>query len=255
MIRRKAVLEISEEKLTYREISKKNILTEGEVTSFDFYGETEIAKNNFRNLMVNLKDKNLSIVINDEEVYTKLITIPKVPKERIYFIIKNELQYRFKNVNNIIFSYDIVQHKKDKLEVMVFCLNWNRSNLISRFAEEDIRIEKIVPVQFNVVDNYSKRIKEKEYGIIFLREKSLYLIGCIEDKMITNKVVSGCSILQDNVFVDELEKFKIKCSLFGFENELTNLFFLGFPYKELVSGLSKDYNCNYLEYSEMDVLR
>ncbi|MBC2580314.1 hypothetical protein [Clostridium sp. DJ247] len=253
MIRRRAVLEISEEKLTYREISKKNILSKGKVISF--HGETEIAKNNFGKLIVNLKDKNLSIVVNDEEVYIKLITIPRVPKERIYFIIKNELAYRFKNVSNIIFSYQIVHHKKDKLEVMVFCLNWNKSNLINRFAEEGIRIEKLVPVQFHIIDNYSKRIKEKEYGIIFLREKSLYFVGCVENKMITNKVISIYDNLQDNIFIDELEKFKIKCSVFGFENELTNLFFLNFPYKELVNSLSESYNCNYLEYNEMDVLR
>lgn len=249
MIMKNGILEICDQYLSYRNLLKKglirNIVNKKNISNF------EIKERCLDKMKVDLKNRNLFLLIHGEEVYTRYMILPKVKKEKLYFLIKNELKYRFKNLENIMFTYEIFKDNGTNLEVIVFCLNWNKSGLIKECVNRGGEIKGIYPVQFHILNNYRKKIKEENYIFIFSLQNNLYFLGCHKDKIIGNSV---CKTFSKEKFMDELEKFKIRCCNIRDFKCFSSMFFLDFPYKDLIENLSKEYNCTDLGELEKDNL-
>ena len=182
------------------------------------------------------------------------MTLPKVNKNKLYFLIKDELRYKFKKIDNIMFTYEVTKDKGRNVEVIVFCLNWNKSDLISKCVEKGAEIKGIYPIQFHIFNNYRKRIKDVNYIFIFIMQNNLYFLGCSDNEIIGDSV---CKMLDFNkeMFIDELEKFKIKCCNIRNLKDFYNLYFLDFPHKDLIENLSAQYKCTDLGSIDKDKLQ
>lgn len=237
MIRGTGILEISDQYLLYKSLFKKGFI--GKLKN-EKISNPEIMAKCIKDIKVHLKNKSLFLVIHGEEIYVKYMTLPKVKKEKLYSLIKNELEYRFKKMDNVMFTYDVAKDNGANLEVIVFCLNWDKVDLLKECAENGGEIKGIYPLQFHVLNKYRKKIKEKDYIFIFIMDKNLYFLGCRDNKIIGNSL---CKTYHREKFIGELEKFKIKCCSINNFGEFSNMFFLDFPDKDLIEVLSREYCC------------
>src|SRR5690349_13161918 len=53
---------------------------------------------------VDIRRKKIYVIVEGEEVYIKLITIPRVNYSKIEDLIRGELLYYFKEIENILFT-------------------------------------------------------------------------------------------------------------------------------------------------------
>lgn len=238
-MKRKGILEISDQYLSYKDVVSKGIINNKQIDSF------EIKAKNLEEIKVDFKNKKLFLIIHGEEVYVKHMTLPKVNKNKLYFLIKDELRYKFKKIDNIMFTYEVTKDKGRNVEVIVFCLNWNKSDLISKCVEKGAEIEGIYPIQFHVFNNYRKRIKDANYIFIFIMQNNLYFVACSGNEIIGDSV---CKMIDFNneMFIDELEKFKMRCCNLRNAKDFYNLYFLDFPHKDLIENISVQYKCTNL---------
>lgn len=237
MIKRTGILEISDQWLLYKSLLKKGFKEKILHNKLD---NSEIRAKDIKDIKVDLKNKSLFFIVHGEEIYVKYMILPKVKKEKLNSLIKNELEYRFKKIDNIMFNYEVFKDSGINLEVIVFCLNWSKVDLLEECVKNGGEIKGIYPVQFHVLNNYRKRIKEKDYIFVLFMEKNLYFLGCQDSKIIGNSL---CKIYRRERFIEELEKFKIKCCAMSNFGDFSSIFFLGFQDKDLIESLSKEYNC------------
>jgi hypothetical protein len=237
VIKRTGILEVSDQWLLYKNLLEKGLM--GKIKNYR--GDNlQIKAKYFKDIKVDLKNRSLFFIIHGEEIYVKYMILPKVKKEKLYSLIKNELEYRFKKIDNIMFNYEIFKDNGMNLEVIVFCLNWSKADLLEECVKNGGEIKGIYPVQFHVFNNYRKRIKEKDYIFIFFMEENLYFLGCRDNKIIGNSL---CKIYHRQKFIQELERFKIKCCAMNNFEGFSSIFFVGFPDKKLIEYLSKEYHC------------
>lgn len=236
-MKKTGVLEITDQYLLYKSLLDKGII--GKIKNRKLE-KLEIKGEDLKDIKVDLKNRSLFLVIHGEEVYVKYMTLPKVKKEKIYFLIKSELEYRFKRIDNIMFTYEVFKDNGISLDVIVFCLNWNKPDLLKECVDKGGEIKGIYPVQFHVLNKYKNKIMEKEYIFVFFMEKNLYFLGCCNDKVIGNTL---CKNYDRKKFMAELEKFQIKCCGISNFRNFSSIFFLNFPDKALIETLSEEYHC------------
>lgn len=241
MISKNGILEIFDKYVSYNDLFGKSLIEK--IYNKRKFDNFKIHANCIQDIKIQLKNKNLFIVVHGEEVYVKLITLPKVAKEKIEFVIREELRYRFKNLDNIMFTYEIFKDNGKSIQVVVFCLNWSQSDLIKKCVQRGGDVKGIFPIQFCVFNKYKPQIKEKNFILIFLLDTNTYLLGCSNDKIIGNSVIKA---FNEEKFEEELEKFIVKCNLMREVEYVPNILFLNFSYEELIESISKNYKCRNL---------
>lgn len=244
MIAKKAVLEIFQKNINYREVFKKSLIHRATKKRKD--KSLKIQIDNIDDIKIHVRNKNLFIVVHGEEVYVKLMILPKVSREKLYFIIKQELRVRFKNLDNIMFTYEVFQDNGNCLEVIVFCFNWNEAGLVKNCIETGGDVKGIYPIQFCILDKYRNQIKSENYILIFYLKNNVYLIGCYRNKIVGNSVFRNFDIDNTERFEDEIDSFIVKCNILSRAKELPSIFLLNFFNKALIESLRKNYNCESL---------
>ncbi len=246
---RNGILEINEEGLIYKDSLSKNLIDK--IKGDKWKERLKIRGKDIEDIKIDFKNKNIFIVLQGEQVYVKLIEIPKVNKRKIHFVIKNELKYHFKNIDNIMFTYDVFKDNGKSLEVIVFCLNWTKENIIEKCVEKGANIKGIYPIQFYVLNNYKKSIKEHKYIFAFLDEYKLYLLACVDGKVLANSVIRD---LKKENFEENIDKFKEKCETIDVMNGIKKVFLLNIPYEDIIEELSQKYDCSDLGKLSKDEL-
>ncbi|AWI03771.1 hypothetical protein [Clostridium drakei] len=235
------ILQINEKGLIYNDIMSKSLI--GKIKEGTWKEDLGIKGKSIDDIKIDFHSRNIFIIVQGEQIYVKLIQIPKVSKRKLNSIIKTELRYHFKSIDidNIMFTYDVFKDNGKSLEIIVFCLNWDKDNIIEKCVEKGANVKGVYPIQFCILNNYKKIIKEHEYILAFLYDNKLYLLACIDGKIFANSVVQDVHI--DN-FEQIMDKFKEKCRITGVIGNLKNIFLLNLPYQDIVKTLYKKYNCN-----------
>lgn len=127
MFKRNAVLEIGEEYKLYESKS----LTNYNLDALNYRIDKE-------KLKIDLKKKRLYLLIEGEELFIRMMTIPKVSKDKIYSMIKSELEYYFKSIKEIVFTYTITGINNKNIELLVFCINADKLSLLKNFVAESL---------------------------------------------------------------------------------------------------------------------
>ncbi|MDF2504040.1 hypothetical protein [Clostridium sp.] len=125
----------------------------------------------------NREFKNDSIIIIEgEEIYIKYITVPRVKKNELEKIVKNELGFYYRTDEDIIFSYSILKKNKINMDLAVFYINGNSLNNVD--LKNINNIKYIYLIQFCYA-KYVKNISSlNKYIITFIYKQNLYFIFC-----------------------------------------------------------------------------
>ena len=156
-------------------------------------GNNKIIKTELSFLKKRLKEgedminKNLYLMIYDEEVYIKKFNLPKEKGESLYNLVRNELSFSMGNINNILFDYKITRYMNSSVEVIVFYINSHKIEFIKENKCYK-NIEKIMLIQFVMKKYYKKSIKEDNYVMAFSYDKNLYILVVNEKNLVANSI-------------------------------------------------------------------
>ncbi len=140
--------------------------------------------------IVNVQKRKLYLILEGERVYARFITLPRINnKNKINELIKNELIYEFKDIDNILYSYDILKKNKTIMESIIFCINIGNNNMLKKYILECKNIAGIYSIQFSVLNLYKDYIKEKNYIFLFKHKKYTYIILYAEKKLIYSNFI------------------------------------------------------------------
>lgn len=149
---------------------------------------------------INIKNKNIYIVIEGEEVHIKLLKIPKIPKWDLNYLIKNELIFLYgKKANNIFYTYTIWNEDKEIREVLVFCINSNKLNSIENIIKNN-KLKSVKLIQFTIINYLKSKVSHKDYILIFKDEDKIYFLGISNEKLISNRIIENN--IEDEFLID-----------------------------------------------------
>jgi hypothetical protein len=114
--------------------------------------------------------------------------LPKIKEAALYDLIKSELFYYFKDIDSLVFNYKIIKVHKSKIDLLVFCINERKINFMKKCLNTNIKIEGVYLIQFSFLNYFKLKIKEKNYGFVFIYRENLYFLYCIENKLVHNIV-------------------------------------------------------------------
>ena len=186
--RRNMVLEVSPERITGIEFSKNIILNKALKIACTNTYDRDIT--NIKDFEIDIRDKNLYILVEGESVYIKIITLPLVKKHLINDLIKNELRYYYKDIDNIAFTYKLIKKNKSNMEILVYCLKGDNLAILEKCVDNNINLKTVNIIQFCLKDYYGSRIVEKNYILIFNYNFNLYFLICQSDEIVSNAITS-----------------------------------------------------------------
>jgi len=182
-----------------------------------------------RDFFIRVKNRKLTIVIEGEEIYIEPITIPKVRNFRIYDLVKNELVYKFDNIDNIIFNYKVIGESDKCINVIVYCANIENYHMLKKESYKGGTFTKINLLQNYLLNYLSKMINEKDYYIAFKYNRDIYFLLVSKNNLIANRVMKFDKALSTYTedFKDFLEEYKEEYSyinkIYTLEISLSNI--------------------------------
>lgn len=119
---------------------------------------------------------NTTIIMENEEMYIKYITIPKVKKYKLEKIVRDELRFYYRTDEDITFSYSILKKNKTNMELIIFYIN---SNSLNTMVLKNIKnVKAIYLIQFCYVKYVKDISKLNNYVIAFIHKKNIYFVYC-----------------------------------------------------------------------------
>jgi len=140
------------------------------------------------------------VIIEGEELFINLITLPKVKNSRLYDLVKNELLYKFNKLENIIFDYEIIKETEEAVEVVVYCVNIENFSILKKENYNQSNFIKINMLQNFIKGYLSSSIKDEDYYLAFRYKREVYFLVVAKKNIIANKVVK---INKGNVNISE----------------------------------------------------
>ncbi|MBZ9688018.1 hypothetical protein G9F72_016930 [Clostridium estertheticum] len=220
--RRNMFLEVSAEKISAIEFSKRVILNRvNNITCGNTY---QMDTPNIKDFVINIRNKNLYVLIEGETIYIKMVTLPLVKKHQINDLIKNELRYYYKDIDHISFTYKLIKKDKFNMEIMVFCLSGNNLNILESCIDNNINLKKVNTIQFCVKSYYCNEINEENYILGFYYNCILYLLICHNNEIVANTIIRVVDLLlfkfsyAMNEFLDKYNDHAKLCKTIYYSN-------------------------------------
>ena len=157
---------------------------------------------------VDIKKRNIYILVKGEQILIKKFTLPKVRDKYILEqMIERELVYYFKDIADMCYSYSIYGESKNTFEIMIFCLNCNGISKIKDIALKN-NLRAVWIIQNTFLEYFHNNIIHKEFIFMCNYENNLYLIAC------ENNCIASTKTLRLS-----LNKMNLKYVLEGFLKE------------------------------------
>lgn len=190
----------------------------------------------------NIKGKDIFVLIDEEQIFIKLISIPNVKKSHFNLIIENELKYLFKYDSQKLYSYSIFKKHKSSIELLIFCFNSEKLFIIDKSVKYKQNFKAFYLIQFCFLCYFNNIIKDKDYFFIFLYNSSLYLLECIEDNLINNKLIKDFKGSYDE-FIQAFNDMEDNSYKEYKRNGKKKIYHCNFIYSNIIVEVSKSYEC------------
>lgn len=192
-------------------------------------------KNCVYNPIKSLANRNVTVIIEDEEVYIKKLTLPNVEEKILEKMISDELKVYYRMEEDICFSYSILCRNKYNMQIALFYIN---SHKLKKLDFKNVKkIKAVYMIQFCFIVYIKKKIKSIEkYILASMYNNNLYILFCESDILTANCVFKNFS--GSNLeFKERLNNFirLNRCSA-GFEK----LYLLGLN-KATIDGIEAQY--------------
>lgn len=130
--------------------------------------------------------RNSTFLIAGEDVYIKYLTIPKVDKNSMEKIIRDELNNYYKAKDEICFSYKVISTSENSIRIIVFYIDSEVFTKMKLKIESEAKAAYLV--QFCYMKNLNKIITEN-YILIFKYNMKVYYIFCEKGILKANLVI------------------------------------------------------------------
>lgn len=238
MFKKNSVIEIDDKYIYLNDYNGKRLLRK------DFKENIErkiIGNTNFSsNLKVNIEKRNVHFVLDGEKIFVKLITIPKIKKAYMDRVIREEIEYYFKDIDNLIYSYSIYKEEKEIIEVLVFCLNWKEIDVMKNIQHNKNNIKGVWLIQFCFLNFFINSFAEKQFIFTFIYNDKLYFLACKDKKLIYNNIIKDYT---ESTFSKNLKCFIENCNRKMGEEDFNTVYFVNFENKNLIKDNVNNYNC------------
>lgn len=151
------------------------------------------------NYHVNFKRKKVSITLYDEEPYIKNITVPLVSSRKLSTLVKYEVGMNFKSIKNLFYWYKIREKGEKKMDITIYCINYNNEKIISDIVLMGNRIMSIDLYQFTEIQKVFSFIKENQSVVAIYNSNSLYFIYLKSGIPVYNVTVCGINNCEEQV--------------------------------------------------------
>lgn len=191
-----------------------------------------------------IKGKRLIAIYEGEEVYIRFLKLPHVRKGAIDNLINHELNFIFKNIDDISYTYEILRRTKKEMELMVFCINTDKNRMLEKYFNRNI-IRGVFLIQSFFISYIFSQIENDTFICTFIYGSHLYIAGCLKGKTFFNNIIRNfdgnlitftgkLQIAQDKFSQTEIKYTETRC---------ITIYFLNFDYKSVFEETSKKYNC------------
>jgi len=199
-MKKNCTIEISDEEIKFVKEKIKGL--KKDKNFYCTYYSKKNYKDNGVEIEESLRKANLDIILEGEEIFVHNIFVPKVNRSKLDLIVKNQVIKIFYDIENIIFNYEIIDAKKGKLEVAIYCINMKDSLLMNKELFLGSNINSVMPIQQLYTNKYKKKIKNGKFTLIIYRNKYIYIIKVENGTIGKSRVINGS---KENVNIEILE--------------------------------------------------
>ncbi len=143
------------------------------------------------------KNSKLDIVVEGKELFIEDITLQRVRGEKIYQLVECALVERFHSLNQIAFDYRVYKREKDKIKVIIYCLNLGNLQLKDEDDFKYIRIKSVKVIQQLYADYFIKAIKKNEFYGLVSNGDYIYFFHVSKNIITQNRVIELNSLHDD----------------------------------------------------------
>lgn len=219
--RKNMFLQVSQQKISGIEFSKHVIFNK----LYNISNENTYYKDapNIKDFHINIKNKNLYVLVEGETVYIRLITLPVVKKHLVNDMIKNELRYYYKDIDHISFTYKLIKESKFNMEILVFCLKGNKLDVLEN-SINNVTLKKVNLIQFCFKNFYASKINVKNYIMVFYYNLNLYYLICNNNEIVANNSISLKEVALSkfsnsmNKFLEQYNDYAKSCEKIYYSN-------------------------------------
>lgn len=171
MLKKNKLVELDSKWFYYKEDSKENVIPLEQIKYID------------------IKKRNIYVLVKGEEVLIKKFTLPKVKDKYVLEqMIQREIIYYFKDITNMCYSYSVYKENKTTFEIMVFCLNCSGIGEIKDIAFKN-NLKAVWIIQNIFLEYFHNYILQEEFIFICNYEDNLYLVVCKEGCIVATKTL------------------------------------------------------------------
>lgn len=179
MLFKDTILKISKENFQRINIQKRNKTTD----TLTLKSMEEMDASEF--------NKNLFVIIEEEDIHIKHLVVPKVDEKTLNSILSNKLYYLYgKKAEEIFYTYEKWSTRGKQIEILLYCINCEKLKEL-QIHKNKLKLHKVNLIQTCFIKYYLKRIKEKDYIMIFKYNKSIYFLALVDGKIIGNKFLKS----------------------------------------------------------------
>ncbi|MDP4143156.1 MAG: hypothetical protein Q8936_01560 [Bacillota bacterium] len=183
-------------------------------------------------LKSDLKRKDLYIVLEQENIYTKNITIPQISRNLIYDLLEYELINSFNSIENIIYSYKVIKEDEENIEILIYYCSSDSLKFLRSMSSANIKHVSLI--QFCAATYFSSRITDKKYILTIYFNKYMYLLYICEEKLLANKVIR--TLEKENYDVSKIY------NQLNFEEGELNVYFASLDEDYSIDSTEDNYN-------------
>lgn len=189
---------------------------------------------------VDMKKRNIYVLVKGEEILIKKFSLPKVKDKYVLEqMIEREIIYYFKDITNMCYSYSIYGENKTTLDIMLFCLNCNGISQIKDIVLKN-NLKAVWIIQNILLEYFHGCILEREFVFMCNYENNLYLVACKEDCIAATKTLR--SSLNKINLNHTLEDFLRECYEKDIPMNDANVYVANIE-KEYLKPIDKKYTC------------
>lgn len=184
---------------------------------FEILSMTEKGSNNIKKT---IKNKNLNVVIVGESITINKLKINKVKYKDIDKIVKNTVISKFNNIEDVIYDYVVFEDT-----IVIYIVNGSGLKEIRNLILKN-KIMKVLPIQFCILEELRKSIKESKYNIIAKHDNHIYLLKVDSHVLVENHIREINSMEEERENLNIILEFESKINdrgiyLYG-TNEVIN---------------------------------
>lgn len=185
-----------------------------------------------------MPNRSVCLVLYEEEIYIDNIVIPAAKGKWIEGIIQNNMIYNFEEIDKLSYSYEISKLKNGMLNVRIFCINSESSELFHHVVGKG-RVTSVYLIQFCYVCYSFKKLRIAKYILIFSSHDYTYLLLCNKATLIKSYVFesSRATFSKINSLIESLLADKN----LGGSYERVPVLFINFEFRDIIERLSYKY--------------